>query len=554
MRRYCAGLFFFIAILLCSAGTEETDFPRLKKVSVDGRSISLPSSIPSGGLDLPAGTVSLSFKPADPISNGVQRFSFKLEGRDTAWRELEGWMRVVVVFFDNHNDWLSEKQFLVKEESPGWTGDPGTSPLTIRRETVTVPERALTFSITLSSAGPAQALGTLAVGALKVTAVTGAAASPVLALSFPPASENAETPAPPPGWIRQGMRPSMAHVYRSLTSPSGAVLAIVDEDPMSHAEWQSPRVPTGIQPGGTLQLEWAQCYSIGFADMPWAIYNRVEPGHYLFRLRSMNASGRRTGQETAFSLNVLPPFWQQGWFLILCGMLAAGAVLGVARYLSWRRTQRELVHLRQQNALEMERARIARDIHDDLGSTLTHISMLSQSATPESASFSELAENMTRINRAAQEMTQAMDEIVWAINPKNDRLDHLVTYLDAYAQTFLASAGIDFRCDYPEHIPERALSAPSRHSLFLAFKEALNNAARHAACRTVHVVLRITEDGLTLAIADDGKGFVASQENGSGNGVSNMRRRLETLGGGCRIESALGKGTTITFEMPLERE
>jgi signal transduction histidine kinase len=523
---------------------------------VDGRGIPLASAKQKDGLsiEVPAGDMSLYFESSGTDSNTVQRYCFKLEGCDTAWRELEGWMRVVVVFFDNHNDWLSEKQFLVKEESPGWTGDPSTSPLTIRRETVTVPERALTFSITLSSAGPSQSLGTLGVGALKVTAVNGAAASPVLDLSFPPASENTETPTPPLGWIRQGMRPSMAHVYRSLTSPSGSLLLIVDEDPMSHAEWQSPRVPTGVQAGESLQLEWAQCYSIGFADMPWAIYNRVEPGHYLFRLRSLTASGRRTGQETTLSFVVYPPFWQRAWFLVLCGMLAAGAVLGVARYLSWRRTQRELVHLRQQNALEMERARIARDIHDDLGSTLTHISMLSQAATPESTSFSELAGNMTRINRAAQEMTQAMDEIVWAINPKNDRLYHLVTYLDAYAQTFLASAGIDFRCDYPEHIPERTLSAPSRHSLFLAFKEALTNAARHAACHTVHVVLRIMEDRLTLTIADDGKGFVASQENESGNGVSNMRRRLETLGGRCRIESALGKGTTITFEMTLERE
>ena len=556
MSRCSIGLIFLFSCLLCSAATQEPALPRLKRVSVDGRGIPLASAKQKDGIsiEVPSGALSLKFESPGNDSNTVQRYCFKLEGRDTAWRELEGWMRVVVAFFDEHNDWLAEKQFLVKEESAGWTGDPGTSPLTIRRETVTVPERALTFAITLSSAGPAQSLGTLAVGSLKVTALTGAAAPPVLALSFPPSSENAETLAPPPGWFRQGMRPSMAHVYRSLTSPSGALLAIVDEDPMSHAEWQSRRVSTGVKPGEALQLEWAHCFSIGYADMPWAIYNRVKPGRYLFRLMSMSASGQRSGQETTLSLIVVPPFWQQGWFLILCGMLTAGAMLGAMRYLYWRRTQRELARLRQQNALEMERARIARDLHDDLGSTLTHISMLSQPVTPESTSFSELADNMSRINRAAQEMTQAMDEIVWAINPRNDRLDNLVTYLDAYAQTFLASAGIDFRSGYPEQIPEHALSAQSRHSLFLAFKESLANAARHAECHTVRVVLSAADDQLTLLISDDGKGFVASPENESGNGLANMRRRLETLGGRCSIKSVVGQGTTVTFEMPLGRE
>lgn len=551
-------LSFFLSCLLCSAATQEPSLPCLKTVSVDGRNIPLAKANQKDGMliEVTAGTLGLHFKSAGKDSNTVQRYCFKLEGRDTSWRELEGWMRVVVVFYDKKNEWLVEKQFLVKEESSGWSGDPASSPFSVRHETVVVPERAMKFSVMFSSAGPSQSLGTLAVGALKVTPVSPVTTlqKPILELTFPDQAVGSELLTAPVGWLRQGTRPSMAHVVRGETSPTGYILAIVDEDPMSHAEWQSPRVPIGVKPGEPLQIEWSQCFSIGIAEMPWVVYSHVEPGRYLFRLTSMSASGRRSGQETTLSFVVSPPFWQRAWFMVLCGMLATGIILGAARYRSWRRTQRELSKLHQQHALETERARIARDIHDDLGSTLTHISMLSQPVTPDSTSFSDLADNMMRINRAAREMTQAMDEIVWAINPKNDCLDHLVTYLDAYAQAFLASAGIDFRSDYPEQIPEQVLSAQSRHSLFLAFKEALTNAARHAACHTVRVVLSVTDDQLTLSISDDGKGFFASQENESGNGLANMRRRLVTLGGRCSIESAVGKGTTITFEMPLDRK
>jgi signal transduction histidine kinase len=374
-----------------------------------------------------------------------------------------------------------------------------------------------------------------------------------LELTFPPEDVDALPPAVPAGWVRSGVHPSMAQVLRCEGAPCGRVIAIIDEDSKSYAEWQSTRRPVGVKAGEVLQIDWLQSYSIGRAETSTAVYSGLQPGPYVFRISEVSLSGQPTGAETSVSLLVNAPFWQKAWFLVLCGMAVAALVLGTSRYFEWRRTQFEIARLRQQHALATERARIARDIHDDLGATLTHISMLSQPAAPESSSFTELADNLKRINHAAHVMTQAMDEIVWAANPRNDRLDHLVTFFDAYAQEFLTAAGIEFRCDFPEPVPGRPVSAPARHNLFLAFKEALANAARHAACRTVKVGMTVSADVLTLSLADDGKGFAEPSGAPAGNGLANMRRRLEELGGRCTVESAAGCGTQIVFELPLEK-
>ena len=345
----------------------------------------------------------------------------------------------------------------------------------------------------------------------------------------------------------------MAQVLHAGMAPSGRVLAIVDTDVSCHAEWQSPRMVMDIKEGDSLQVEWRESFSIGLAGVKSAAYDRLQPGKYRFRLREVSPEGHVLGEEYALMMVVRPPVWQRPWFLVLCGSAAAGLVFGAARYLYLQRMRREIARLKAQQDLEAERSRIARDIHDDLGATLTHISMLSQPATPENTSFSEMADNLARINRAAREMTQAMDEIVWAVNPKHDRLDHLVTFFDSYAQEFLASAGIDFRSDYPMPVPEAVVAAPIRHNLFLAFKEAIANASRHSGCRTVNIMLKIAPGSAILSIADDGKGIVEPQGGRVGNGLSNMRRRLEGIGGRFSVESLPGRGTQVSFTVPLEQ-
>ena len=530
--------------------------PCIKKLEVDGHNV--PVEVSAKGTLLPVGITSgaltIQFAPAEGEKNGLRRFRYKLDGFDKEWREEESTMRLLVVFFDNENNFLTERPFIVSGESRKWSGTAGNSPFMTRHETVSVPEHATKFKIIITSAGSPSSVGTLAVEYLTVSKVGANSdrSKPIFALSFPAMDAAESEPKAPSGWTRSGRRSNMAQILYSEVAPAGRVLAIVDDDPGGHAEWHSPRQPVGVNPGEKLLIEWRQCFSISLVPAKAATYDHLSPGQYTFRLREYTLAGQRVGTELMQPLTVYPPLWQRTWAFVVYGMFTAGLLFGFVRYFYLRRIRREIAILRQQQVLEAERTRIARDIHDDLGASLTHISMLSQSATPDTATFDDLAENMKQINRATRGMTQSMDEIVWAVNPQNDRLDHLVIFFDSYAQEFLASSGIEFRCDYPMPVPEHPVTAPVRHNLFMAFKEALSNAVKHAGCRTVHVRITISPDTLTLSLTDDGAGFVEPSSGRIGNGLLNMRRRIEDLGGRFSLESSPGKGTKVVFEVPLE--
>jgi signal transduction histidine kinase len=222
---------------------------------------------------------------------------------------------------------------------------------------------------------------------------------------------------------------------------------------------------------------------------------------------------------------------------------------------------RKLERLERQQAIERERARIAKDIHDDLGASLTRITMLSQSVRGEVEESAPAAEDLDRIYSTARELTRAMDEIVWAVNPQHDTLDSLATYLGRFAQDFLMAAHVRCRLDVPMHLPVWPLTAETRHNLFLAFKEALHNIVKHAAAAEVRVSLTIERQVFTLCIEDQGCGF-APQTAGkeaapdparlaTGNGLSNMQQRLAEIGGRCEIQSAPGQGTKVAFIVPV---
>ena len=153
-------------------------------------------------------------------------------------------------------------------------------------------------------------------------------------------------------------------------------------------------------------------------------------------------------------------------------------------------------------------------------------------------------------------MTREMDATVWAINPRNDRLDQLVMYLDAYAQEFLDPTGIESRVDFPSELPPRPVKAHVRHTLFLAVKEALANIVRHAGAGLVQIRLTVQPRGFLLSIEDDGIGFVERSEEptrpDAGNGLINMRQRLTAIGGRCMVDSEPGRGTRVTFDVPLK--
>lgn len=291
-----------------------------------------------------------------------------------------------------------------------------------------------------------------------------------------------------------------------------------------------------------------------------ATYIYIPPGNYSFQVTACNNDGVWNESGATLKFQVLPYFWQTTWFHVLGGLatvlVAGGVVWADAR----RRMRRRLEKLERERAMERERARIAQDIHDDLGASLTHIAMLSGSALGDLAVPEPVAKNLNRIFDRARELTRAMDEIVWAVNPRHDTLDSLANYLNRFAHDYLSAAEIRCRLDLPLQLPALPVTAETRHNLFLAFKEALHNAVKHGAATEVRVELKLEMERLMLRVADNGRGFdMSAMADGHtltgriahGNGLANMRRRLAEINGMCEIRSEAGRGTTVTFSLPL---
>jgi signal transduction histidine kinase len=220
-----------------------------------------------------------------------------------------------------------------------------------------------------------------------------------------------------------------------------------------------------------------------------------------------------------------------------------------------RRLRRRLDLARRQGAIDRERARIAQDIHDELGTSLTRIVMLSQ---PDDEEGGPPHNELSRIHETARDLTRSMDEVVWAVNPRQDTLEGLISYVSLFAQEFLSAANLGCRLDLPARVPASPLSAEVRHNVFLAVKEAINNAVRHAKATEIRISLHTREDGFALEIVDDGFGFdileaeerrVGDSTPRGGNGLWNMRNRLAAVAGQCEIESTQ-QGTTVRFLVP----
>lgn len=276
-----------------------------------------------------------------------------------------------------------------------------------------------------------------------------------------------------------------------------------------------------------------------------ATYSRLAAGGYRFRVQSCNMSGVWGEPGAVVGFTVAPFFWQTWWFRLAALAAFTSGVVGLARYVSFRRLRARLGAAEQQAALERERARIARDIHDDLGNRLTKITLLSGLALRERGVADKAAAQVEQISSTVRQATDALDEIVWAINPRNDTLPHLINYLGQFAVEFLRTAGVRCRADLPEHPPHEAVPAEVRHNLFLALKEALNNIVCHAGATEVGLRITAHNGCAAVTIEDNGRGFNGQPAKDGSDGLRNMRQRMSDIGGQFQIESQPGAGTRI---------
>ncbi len=221
-----------------------------------------------------------------------------------------------------------------------------------------------------------------------------------------------------------------------------------------------------------------------------------------------------------------------------------------------KRSQRRIQFLEQHKALEAERGRIARDMHDEMGSSLTRITLLGEAAELEMASQDEgerqsARARVQRISALGRSLVASMDEIVWAVNPGNDSVEGFANYLCHFAPELLRLAAIQCRMDVPEVLPPRTLHSQTRHQLFLVVKEALHNVVKHSGAEHVTLTMAMPANALMITIADDGRGFDMGESRRSGNGLANMRQRMEEIDGQIELVSWPGHGARITLRLAL---
>jgi len=290
-----------------------------------------------------------------------------------------------------------------------------------------------------------------------------------------------------------------------------------------------------------------------------AIYNFVPPGKYRFSVIACNRDGLWAASGAELKLVFERYFWQSWWFIGFAGFALLVAVGATVRLAVKQKIKRKLKRLEQERALEQERTRIARDLHDEMGAKLCRISFLSEHARRSDITPTDLQEQITSISDDSREVLRSLDEIVWAVNPQNDTLEHLASYIGQYAQDYFQATGVECEVDSPALLPPHPVSSQLRHHLFLAVREALTNILKHSGASQVKVSLACVEDRFEIAVADNGKGFgpvtgqarTDSPVGDSGNGLPNMDRRLAEMGGHCQVESAPGRGTTVKFILPF---
>jgi ligand-binding sensor domain-containing protein/signal transduction histidine kinase len=301
-------------------------------------------------------------------------------------------------------------------------------------------------------------------------------------------------------------------------------------------------------------------YRLQNADTAWieaggrrtAYYQRVPPGEYVFRLNARNADGSWNEHETTLAVVVQPFMWERAGFRVAAALTLAGCLAFVVSWVLRRRYKRRLSQLQMLHAIERERLRISKDMHDHIGGMLTQVSQLSDLGLHEQESPAEVKQRLERIGLRTRAAVQSMDEIVWATNPQNDNLASFAAYVGRCSDEFFECTSIRCWHEIPVSLPAVHLRADVRHNVFLAVREAFTNVLKHSKASEVWLRLALNNGHVVLEVEDNGCGFAPGQAPQGGNGLVNMRARLKEEGGRTELTSAPGEGTKIRFVFPVE--
>jgi signal transduction histidine kinase len=271
----------------------------------------------------------------------------------------------------------------------------------------------------------------------------------------------------------------------------------------------------------------------------------LSPGRYRFFVRAMDVDGTVGEEPATVAFAIQAALWRRWWFLALAGTVLAALTYGAHRF--------RLARLLQ---VEHVRARIATDLHDDIGSSLSRIAILSELAMRRDGRDPEVRTALASIGHAARELVDSMSDIVWAIDPRRDELEDLAGRMRRFASDMLAARDIAFDFAAPESARSVRLAPDVRREVFLVFKEAIHNVVRHAGCARVEISLRIDGRYLEVVVSDDGRGLdpgLSPQRPvpHRGHGLKSLQARAGRLGGNLQLISRPGEGTTVHLRLPL---
>ena len=279
-----------------------------------------------------------------------------------------------------------------------------------------------------------------------------------------------------------------------------------------------------------------------------ANYTNLSGGKYTFKVRATSKPGVWGNDIASVQIRILPPFWNTWWFYAIIAVVSTGAVYAMYRY--------RINELLKRQAI---RDKIAQDIHDNVGSTLSSISVYSQVAKIQNSkgNSTALEDILAKIAAASSEMISDMNDIVWTINPRNDSMEKIIQRMESYAKPLLNAASIQFSLEYDPAVLNINLDMAGRKNFYLIFKEAIHNGLKYAECKKIEVTIRRRNHQVELFVKDDGIGFnqavveAKAAQSLSGNGLRNLRIRTGEMKGECVIESSPGKGTLVYLKFPL---
>jgi len=520
-------------------------------VFVDSQKID-HSLLGGGVLELKSGLHRLDFDFGftPDQSDGNVRMRCFLDGVDERWRDTELGMTLACQFLDDEDRVISQSRFQAAGRSAGWETSLEDSVMTRRAEPVFIPAEARKLRIALSSGSP-DTTGFFAIDDIAVHAV-GSRDNPLWRSGSVIYDAITTSPAGAmPGWKRAGTEPAIARLVNRVSHP---VIGLVDGDLDREGEWVTVRnLPDRLGKSGTFVLSWDEVYNVIDGNTRRATYVNVPPGRYVFRAMGLAGGGEVAGDTLAMTVMIPPPVWERFWFwpAVAAGVVAMVSLAVLAFFRQ--RAMRILERLRFQNALERDRTRIARDMHDDLGTRVTFITLSAALAQREiDTSPDDARRHLAKMTESARELVVAMDDLVWAVDPAHDTLDELAFHITRLSDEMFRDTEIRCRLDIPSMLPSLPLGSEFRHNFALAVKEALHNVLRHAGPCEVFLSLKFDGQILGITIRDTGVGFEAAGV-GRGHGLGNFGGRMKEIGGTCSIDSSPGKGTCVVLSCPVSR-